>query len=69
MKLTTYLHLVLNLRMNEAIPPLSLHKFVAYTGTTLLFSFVTFFTLININRITLHKPTETHAVLLGFIQN
>jgi len=55
--------------MNGAIPLLSLHKFVAYTGTTLLFSFVTFFTVININRITLHKPTETHAVLLGFIQN
>ena len=69
MKLTTYIHLVFRLRMNGAIPPLPLHKFMACTGTTLLFSFVTFFTLININKITLQKPTETHAGLLDFIQN
>ena len=56
--------------MNRAILPLSLHKFMAYTCTSLLFSFVTnIFTPININRIKLQKPTETHAGLLGFIRN
>ena len=61
---------MLRLRISGTIPPLSLHKFMAYTGTTLFLALLQiFFSLININRITLQKTTETHAGLHGCIQN
>jgi hypothetical protein len=36
-KLTTYLHLVLRLRMNETVALFPLHTYIAKPGTTLLY--------------------------------